>query len=84
MKLIRQDNQGNFICEECEQSFKYKKGLAKHINCNHDSIKFYYDKYSLNDEYKNHNLFMILKQNKENIDKQVEGNEKHESASTKK
>jgi hypothetical protein len=32
------------------------------------SFKFYYDKYSLNDEYKNHNLFMILKQNKENID----------------
>jgi hypothetical protein len=44
MKEFRKNEQGLFICEECERTFIKKDGLSKHINLIH-SIKEYYDKW---------------------------------------
>jgi hypothetical protein len=45
MKNFRKNNQGIFICEECEKNFIKLDGLSKHINLNHISTKNYYDKW---------------------------------------
>lgn len=50
MKKPRLDESGNILCELCDKSFKYKKGLSKHLNYTHNyNLKLYYDTY-LKDE----------------------------------
>jgi uncharacterized C2H2 Zn-finger protein len=45
MKHFRKNQEGLFICEECNQLFVQKENLVRHINKNHQSIKEYCDKW---------------------------------------
>jgi hypothetical protein len=46
MKDFKKDINNFFICEECNNVFKYKKGLSKHLTYTHKiSQKEYYDKW---------------------------------------
>ena len=44
MKKFRKNNQGFFVCEECDVECKIKNALSHHINKFHN-IKSYYDKW---------------------------------------
>lgn len=44
MREFIKNNESFYICEECGSTFKYKKGLCKHINVKHFGAKKYYDK----------------------------------------
>jgi hypothetical protein len=46
MKYPRINDEGNIICEICEQTLKYKKGLSKHLSYTHKyNLKKYYNQY---------------------------------------
>lgn len=46
MKELRKNKDGEVLCELCSQSFKYKKGLSKHLSYTHKyDKKKYYDEY---------------------------------------
>jgi len=45
MKEFKLDHLGHFVCEECNKTFAFKKGLSKHINQIHDGVKLYFDKW---------------------------------------
>ena len=49
MKEFRKNEQGLFICEECNHFFHKKDKLSYHVNTLHDGQKIYYDKW-LKDE----------------------------------
>jgi uncharacterized C2H2 Zn-finger protein len=42
MKEFRKNEQGLFICEECDKTFIYKKTLSYHINKIHNYKNYYY------------------------------------------
>jgi hypothetical protein len=44
MKEFRKNEQGLFICEECNKKYVSKAGLSKHVGSKHDKKK-YYDKW---------------------------------------
>ena len=44
MKEFRKNQEGLFVCEECEKTIVYMKGLSKHVNALHN-LKIYYDKW---------------------------------------
>jgi len=45
MKQFRKNEQGLFICEECEKTFYKFDGLSKHIGLKHIDKQKYYDKW---------------------------------------
>jgi len=45
MKEFRKNEQGLFICEECEKTFNIKHCLSAHIKKHHNGQKIYYDKW---------------------------------------
>jgi hypothetical protein len=71
MKKFRKNEQGLFICEECEKTFVYKKTLSYHINKIHNN-KEYYDKWINEKEEKlckicgNENIFLNFKKGYKN------------------
>jgi len=45
MKEFRKTKEGLFICEECERTFVYIRGLSKHIRINHNGTKEYHNRW---------------------------------------